>query len=101
MATCDGEVKYENYQYKLRAATPMPKMGGGFVLHTFGAERNKIYSYAFTKSLPGSEEFRGQGGDFISANFNRLSDVSGEVFQGKIVDNTEYLDENFLLGTYT
>ncbi|RKX67063.1 MAG: hypothetical protein DRP42_01445 [Tenericutes bacterium] len=102
MATeCTGEVKYVGTQYRLRASNPMPKKNGGFVLHTFRVEKTDVDTVAYTKFLPGSEQFRGQGGaeGYISANFNRLSDVSGDVFQGKIVYNGTYIDETpFLTG---
>jgi hypothetical protein len=99
MATC-ADVKYPGTQYRLRASNPIPKKNGGFVLHTFRVEKNKIEAVAYTESLPGSEQFRGQGGEYISANFNRLSDVSGGVFQGKIVYNSEFIDEQPFLGPY-
>jgi hypothetical protein len=92
----DTEV-LEGEQYRLRAGAPMPTMGGGFVIHTFMAEANKVLSYLCTEQLPGSHQFRGQGGsdNYISANFSRLNITGGNTFQGKIVKpaSPQYIDE--------
>jgi len=85
---------FEGEQYRLRAGSPMPTMRGGFVIHTFMAEVNKIYSFLCTESLPGSEQFRGQGGSYISANFSRLNITGGNTFQGKVVDKPKYIEED-------
>jgi len=91
-----AEEFYVGTQYKLRAGSPMPTIGGRFVLHTFLAERYQIDNYICTDSLPGSEEFRGQGGDFISANFSRLGVRGGTTFQGKVTHNPDFIDEDGL-----
>ena len=84
-------------QYKLRAGAPMPTMDGDFVLHTFWAERYVIHNYLCTEDLPGSEEFRGQGGTvgggMISAQFSRLPVQGGNVFQGKVVFSPTFVEE--------
>lgn len=88
-----SEVVYRGRQYRLRAGAPMPiKSGGSFVLHTFMAEVNDIDSFVCTSSLPGSEQFRGQGGSYVSANFSRLN-TKGEIFNGKIVHSPNYVEE--------
>lgn len=87
-----GDV-FTGTQYRLRAGPPMPISSGGFVLHTFMAEITDVESYPCAESLPGSEQFRGQKGDYISANFSRLSIKGGNVFQGKIVRNLRYKEE--------
>jgi len=87
---------YTSTQYKLRAGTPMPTIGGQFVLHTFLAEEYQIDNYICTETLPGSEEFRGQRGNYIAANFSRLGVVGGNTFQGKITHNPEFIDEDSL-----
>jgi hypothetical protein len=85
---------YYGTQYRLRAGSPMPTMSPGFfVLHTFMAEENTIDIYLHTKNLLGSEEFRGQGGPYSSANFSRLTDRGGNTFQGKVVRNVVYVTE--------
>jgi len=89
-----AEVVYRGRQYRLRAGTPMPISGGGFVLHTFMAEVNDIDLFACTSTLPGSEQFRGQGGNMMSASFTRLNVKGGDVFSGKIVYSPEYVDED-------
>ena len=87
---------YTSKQYRLRAGEPMPITGGGFKLHTFMAEESDVYNYPCTDSLPGSEEFRGQGGNYISAQFSRLQVKGGNYFQGKIVNNPKYIEEDAL-----
>lgn len=92
------EKSFITEQYKLRAGAPMPIAGGAgsFVLHTFMAEKNDVTVFLCTDSLPASSEFRGQGGDLISANFNRLLNVAGETFNGQQVGNPEYIEETDL-----
>ncbi len=91
-----SEIVYRGSQYRLRAGTPMPVGGGGFVLHTFMAEVNDVDVYACTSSLPGSEQFRGQGGNLISATFSRLNVKGGGLFSGKVVYAPRYVDEDDL-----
>ena len=91
-----AEEKYEGTQYKLRAGSPMPTIGGRFVLHTFKAELYQIENYICTESLPGSEEFRGQGGSLISASFSRLGVRGGTVFQGKKTYSPDFIEEGVL-----
>lgn len=88
-----GETVYRGKQYRLRAGAPMPVGGGGFVLHTFMAEINDVDLFACTTSIPGSEQFRGQGGNMMSANFTRLNTKGGEYFSGKIVYAPTYTEE--------
>lgn len=83
---------YHSEQYRLRAGAPMPALGK-FVLHTFKAELSDIDIYACTDELPGSDEFRGQGGSYMSASFSRLPHIGGGLFQGKIVHAPDYIDE--------
>lgn len=90
--TGDGTT-FEGQSYRLRAGAPMPIRDGGFVLHTFKAELSDIETYLCTESLPGSDQFRGQGGSWISANFSRLNIKGGNTFQGKIVKNISYITE--------
>jgi len=88
-----GETVYRGRQYRLRAGAPMPIGSGGFVLHTFMAEVNDIDIFACTTTIPGSEQFRGQGGNMMSASFSRLNTKGGEYFTGKIVYAPTYVDE--------
>jgi hypothetical protein len=72
----------------------MNSAGGGFVLHTFMAEKSQVDVSFCTSSLPSSLDFRGQGGNLISASFSRLkNEGGGELFQGKRVHQPEYVDE--------
>ena len=82
--------------YKLRAGSPMPvgSVGeGDFVMHTFMAEESDIEIYLYTDTLPKSDEMRGQGGDFVSANFNRLDGEGGNNFAGRKIKNPIYIEE--------
>jgi hypothetical protein len=97
-----NESVFRGTQYRLRAATPMPVGGtdygssryaGEFVLHTFGAEASDVDIYDCTTNLPRSSEFRGQGGDLVSASFSRIGDKSGEYFQGRQVHAPSYENE--------
>lgn len=92
-----AEESYPGKIYRLRASSPMPVAMGGasFVLHTFGAEVNDLIMYECTLRLPGSNEFRGQGGDLISASFSRIGDVDGH-FQGRVVYAPHYIEEDAL-----
>lgn len=77
---------YDITTYRLRAGNPMPiSVAGEFVLHTFGAEKRRTRVYPCTTRLPKSTDFRGQGGDLISANYTRLNIKGGTYFQGKEV----------------
>ncbi|MHA1833661.1 MAG: hypothetical protein ACTSV7_06680 [Candidatus Baldrarchaeia archaeon] len=87
----NGDV-YTSEQYRLRAGAPMPALGK-FVLHTFKAELSDIFIYPCTTELPGSNQFRGQGGDYMSANFSRLPHIGGQLFQGKIVNAPDDIEE--------
>jgi len=89
------ELIYSGKVYRLRAGTPMPVKGdGSFVLHTFMAEISNIDIIACTESLPASSEFRGRGGDLMSASFTRLNVVGGTIFSGKKVYKPTYVDED-------
>ena len=90
---------YTGYQYSLRASSPMPigaAGGGNFVLFTFGAEVNKIDIEIGTNTIKKSTDFRGQGGDLISASYSRMPDRSGILFQSKLVYNPTFVDEDVI-----
>ena len=88
------ETLYKGKSYRLRASTPMPTDSrGDFVLHTFMAEKSDIDIFACTTSLPGSSEFRGQGGNLMNASFSRLNIKGGEYFSGKQVYAPSYVEE--------
>jgi hypothetical protein len=88
------EVIYLGTQYKLRAGAPMSTESGDFILHTFMAEKIEFDIVAYTKELKGSDDFRGQGGEFISGSYSRLQDSSGNAFSGKLERSPEYIDED-------
>lgn len=90
---------YVGKQYRMRASTPMAvsTSTGVFVWHTFLAEVNDIEVYdCYRGTLPGSNEFRGQGGDYMSAQFTRLGATGGEAFQGRIVYPPTFINESAL-----
>lgn len=82
--------------YKLRASAPMPIGGGKFITQTFMSELTNIDNYLYTKELPASSEFRGQGGPYIRANFSRLLDKGGNTFSGKVEYNPIFIEEVLL-----
>jgi len=83
-------------QYRLRCSQPMPIVSGDFVLHTFRAEKTRTDILLYTQSLPGSDQFRGQGGGYMSATFSRLNDRCGNSFSGRIDYPPEYVEEEEL-----
>ena len=83
--------------YKLRAGSPMPIGTGVFVTHTFMAEATKVDNYLYTKTLKGSTEFLGQGGQYTSASFSRLMDKGGETFAGKVSHKPTFVNEDFII----
>lgn len=90
------EASYIGQQYRLRAGTPMP-VGGGvgeFVFHTFMAEKSNVEIVTCTESLPASNEFRGQGGDLMSASYSRLNTKGGTLFSGKKLYSPDFVDED-------
>jgi hypothetical protein len=91
-----NSVTDEAYQYRVRAGTPMPigSSTGRFKWHTFMAEKSLIDIYLYTQKLPSSSQFRGQGGNLMSASFSRLSDIGGDTFQGKAIHSPTYIDES-------
>ena len=90
-----AEKIHESTQYRLRAGSPMPVMQKGrFVLHTFMAETSKIEFISCTEELPGSSQFRGQGGDLMTAKFSQLSVKGGGVFSGQRTYPPIYVDED-------
>ena len=93
------ELVYTGYQYRLRAGAPMPtKNSGVFVLHTFMAEKSQIDFVSCTDALPESKDFRGQGGELVSASFSQLAVAGGGIFSGKKTYSPEFIEEDDLNG---
>ena len=95
-------VSYAGERYTLRAGAPMSVGSPGtgtFVVHTFMAEHYDVDLYTYIEDLPKSNQFRGQGGGFYSAQFNRLNVVCGDSFGGEIVNNPTYVDEDDVTNT--
>ena len=87
------DVFIEGVSYKLRAGSPMPIGSGRFVLQTFMAEESDIVNYLYTENLPRSSEFRGQGGNLVSAAYTRIMNVSGDAFTGKEISAPRIVSE--------
>lgn len=83
-------------QYKLRAGSPMP-IEGGFVTHTFMAEKYEVDNYQATDDLVTSYEFRGQGGDLYAANYSRIASAGGKLFQGTVTHSPVIIEEDKLI----
>ena len=97
MATENTE--YIGYEYKLRAGSPINVGGGGGgFLQTFMAEKSKVTVKAVVEGndMLNSSDFVGQGGNYVSATYNRYNDVSGDKFNGREVEKPEYIDEDDL-----
>jgi len=89
--------EFIGYEFKLRAGPPMPtQQSGSFVTQTFGVDKYKIVIQPVTDEIVDSSEFRGQGGPYISASYNRLQDKSGLKFSGRLVYSPTFEDEDVL-----
>lgn len=88
-----NDVLIQGKTYRLRAGSPMPVGGSSFILQTFMGEESIVNNFLYTENLPGSEEFRGQGGNKISASFTRLLDISGNTYSGKEQFNPTFVQE--------
>lgn len=91
-----AEGDFEGDEYRLRAGAPMPVGAGGgrFILQTFGVDHYKITIQPTTKEILSSSDFRGQGGSYVSANYTRLQDKSGEMFSGRLVKSPIFESES-------
>lgn len=80
--------------YRLRAGSPIYDENGNAFLHTFGAELNEVLIYDCIKGefLPSSDDFMGQGGQYMSANFSKIGDKDDH-FQGRIVKEPIFVSE--------
>jgi hypothetical protein len=89
---------YIGYEYKLRSGSPINTSGSSGFLHTFMAEKTKVTvkSVVESQDILVSSDFSGNGGDYISASYNRLNDVSGDKFHGREVEKPEYIEEDEL-----
>lgn len=86
--------EYNGQRYRLRAGSPMPISNSGeFVLHSFMAERHDIAVDTCTSSILGSGSFKGQGGSYISASYNRLP-VADERFRSEKSTGPGYVEED-------
>jgi len=87
---------YEGKHYRLRAGSPMPtSIPGQFVFHAFMATTQNSVIDTCTTVISTSDQFSGQGGNYLAASFSRLpvSAVGVELFKGKTTDKALYGDE--------
>jgi len=91
---------YETESFTLRSAGPMSVSEGKFTVQTFGVDKTKIKTYEATTSLLSSEDMAGQGGDYISASYQRLpyltDEANEEVFSGTEIKKPVFDDSNEL-----
>ena len=85
---------YEGYSYRLRAGSPMPtSTTGRFVLHSFMAESQEQLIVTCATTLLTSSSFRGHGGGFSAARYNRIM-VSGQpIYKASESENPKYIEE--------
>jgi len=86
----------ESSEYKLRAGPPMPVGDDKNILQTFGVNKYRIVIQTVTKDIVDSSRFRGNGGDLVSASYNRLLDKSGLKFSARLVYSPSFEDEGVL-----
>ena len=93
---------YYSQTWRLRASSPMPKQAAGgcsgsnFVIQSFMAERTtiEVYTCIGPGKIPNSNEFVGQGGDYVSASFTQLPLKGDPKFSGKIVKDLVIVPES-------
>lgn len=86
-------VSYSTNTYRLRCGAPMPLSGGNFVLHTFMAEKSRVDVAICVSSIPSSSDFRGQGGNLMSASYTKLKGRSSGLFQGSKTHQPTFVPE--------
>ncbi|RLC09435.1 MAG: hypothetical protein DRI24_21780 [Deltaproteobacteria bacterium] len=85
--------QYDGRQYRLRAGSPMPtSVKGRFVLHSFMASQQDSVIETCDAEILRSGDFRGQGGNFTSASYQRLP-LTEERYSGKSTTNELYIEE--------
>lgn len=91
---------YTGYEYKLRAGSPMKTANSETDLHSFMAERSEvIIKQAITSSeMLSSDDFLANGGEYVSANYNRYKEKTGDKFNGREVKAPDYIDEDDIVG---
>ena len=92
------------YRYRMRAGNPMPATVNRFFYQTFMAEKIQIdvYEAKKAKDLLVTDDFRGRGGNFISASYNQLpyKDLDGDkVFSATEEHIPEFIEEEEVPGS--
>lgn len=87
---------YIGYEYKLRAGSPIKTTGDVGDLHTFMAEKSEvIIKHAMTSDdMLTSEDMLANGGEYVSANYNRHKERTGDKFSGREIKAPLYVDED-------
>ena len=88
--------RYTGYEYRLRAGSPIVRAGGGGILQTFMAEKTEVtmISVLGGEDILTSSNFSANGGEYISAEYSRYNDKSGNKFSGREVKKPEYIQES-------
>ncbi len=93
---------------KLRSSGAVPIGPGNFLVQSFGVDENEVTIWPTTTTITRSDDFTGASltGDFISANFQRLSYLTAggsEIFSGQTIGRTEFDEsrEDAFLGSIT
>lgn len=93
-------MSFTSYIYKLRSSGPLFR-AGGFIVHTFKAEKSEVTIHEVVTSLKTSSDMAGQGGAYVSISYNSLPFVyeGGIAFSGNEVKKPVIIDENDMPGT--
>lgn len=85
---------YSGKSYRLRAGSPMPKSDSGtFVIHSFMAEKQEQSITTCESTVLASSDFRGQGGEFSSANYTRIPVKGVSIYKASESNNSKYVEE--------
>jgi len=93
-------MSFTSYSYRLRTSGPM-SVGGGFVTHTFMAERSTVTTYEAITNIKNSSNMTGQGGDYKSISYNSLPYLLGGrlAFSGTEIRKPVIIDEGSIPGS--
>lgn len=92
-------MSFTSYIYKLRSSGPF-SVSGGFIVHTFKAEKSEVTIHEVVTSLKTSSDMAGQGGEYVSVSYTSLPFVyaGGIAFSGSEVKKPVIIDESGVPG---
>jgi len=93
-------MSFTSYIYKLRSSGPF-SVAGGFMVHTFKAEKSEVTIHEVISILKTSSNMTGQGGDYVSISYNSLPFIyeGGIAFSGSEVKKPVIIDEGSIPGS--